>query len=84
LLQAQNNDRPWGRRETRPDDGPAVEVELLKSKPLRAPCTMGGAIGFAAVIVVLGIFLPRVLHALEAFLLLLFEKATLFLQHLRF
>ncbi len=44
---------------------------------------MGGAIGFAAVIVALGIFLPRVLQSLETFLLLLFEKATLFLQHLR-
>ena len=43
---------------------------------------MGGAIGFAAVIVALGIFLPTVLHALEAFLLLLFEKMTQMLQHL--
>lgn len=43
---------------------------------------MGAAIGFAAVIIVLGIFLPTVLSALEEFLLTIISKATLFLATL--
>jgi len=43
---------------------------------------MGAAIGLAATIVVLGIFLPNVLSALEEFLLTLLAKATLFLATL--
>jgi len=39
---------------------------------------MGQAIGFAVIIIVVGIFLPDVLHALEEFLLTLLSKATFF------
>lgn len=38
------------------------------------------AIGLAALIVVLGIFLPKVLAAIQTFLLTFFEKATEVLQ----
>ncbi|MEK7193462.1 MAG: hypothetical protein AAB652_01590 [Patescibacteria group bacterium] len=41
---------------------------------------MGQAIGFAAIIVVLGVLLPRVLHALEAFLLVFLDKATILIE----
>ncbi|TSC82590.1 MAG: hypothetical protein G01um101420_257 [Parcubacteria group bacterium Gr01-1014_20] len=43
---------------------------------------MGSAIGFAAVVVVLGVFMPDVLHALQTFLLAFLEKATLIFQTL--
>ncbi|MEK9173084.1 MAG: hypothetical protein AAB594_00740 [Patescibacteria group bacterium] len=43
---------------------------------------MGSAIGFAAVVVVLGVFMPEVLHALQAFLLAFLLKATLLFQTL--
>lgn len=41
---------------------------------------MSKALGFAATIIVLAIFLPSVLHALETFLLLLLNRATVVLQ----
>ncbi len=37
---------------------------------------MGAAIGFAAIIIVLGIFMPSVLHGLETFLLTFLDRAT--------
>jgi hypothetical protein len=37
---------------------------------------MGAAIGLAAIIIVLGIFMPSVLHGLETFLLTFFDRAT--------
>jgi hypothetical protein len=37
---------------------------------------MGAAIGLAAIIVVMGVFLPAVLHAFENFLLTFFDIAT--------
>lgn len=40
------------------------------------------AIGLAAVIIVLGIFLPRVLGAMEGFLLTVLAKATTFVGNL--
>lgn len=41
---------------------------------------MGQALGFAAMIVVIAMFLPRVLSALEVLLLTFLEKATTILQ----
>ncbi len=41
---------------------------------------MGAAIGLAALIVVLGVFLPDVLRALEEFLLTFFGRATALLN----
>lgn len=41
---------------------------------------MAAAIAFAITLVVLGIFMPDVLRALETFLLTFFGKATAFLQ----
>lgn len=41
---------------------------------------MSAAIGLAAIIIVFGIFMPDVLHALSVFLLTLFGKATAMLQ----
>jgi hypothetical protein len=41
---------------------------------------MSQAIGLAMIIVVIAIFLPSVLHALENFLLLLLVRATSFVQ----
>jgi len=41
---------------------------------------MGAAIGLAAMIVVFAVFLPRVLSALEEFLLTFFRTATEILQ----
>ncbi|MEY4731331.1 MAG: hypothetical protein RL681_277 [Candidatus Parcubacteria bacterium] len=38
--------------------------------------SMGAAIGLAAIIIVLGIFMPSVLHGLETFLLTFFDRAT--------
>lgn len=43
---------------------------------------MGRAIGLAAMIVVLGVFLPRVLHAMEGFLITFFGRATDLLNNL--
>ena len=43
---------------------------------------MGAAIGFALLIIVLGIFLPDVLYALQVFLLTIIEKATIFVETL--
>ena len=43
---------------------------------------MGQAIGFALLLIVIGIFLPDVLHALEEFLLTLLDKATSFIDTL--
>ena len=37
---------------------------------------MGAAIGFAALIVVMGVFMPQVLQSLEQFLLMFFTRAT--------
>ena len=41
---------------------------------------MSKAIGLAIMLVVVGIFMPSVLHALSAFLLALLQKATAFVQ----
>jgi hypothetical protein len=41
---------------------------------------MGKAIGFAVLIVVLAVFLPDVLHALQEFLLTFFARATALLN----
>jgi hypothetical protein len=41
---------------------------------------MRSAIAFGMVIVILGIFLPGILHALDVFLLTLFDRATAVLQ----
>lgn len=43
---------------------------------------MRSAIAFGMVIVVLGIFLPGVIHALNVFLLTLFQQATALLNAL--
>lgn len=46
------------------------------------PCNtaMRSAIAFGLVIIIFGIFLPGVLHALDTFLLVLFDRATALLQ----
>jgi len=41
---------------------------------------MSKAIGFAALIIVFGIFMPDVLRALSAFLLAFLDKATVLIQ----
>ena len=41
---------------------------------------MGAALGFAAIVIVLGIFMPDVLHSLTVFLLTLLAKGTAFIQ----
>ncbi|MEK7542538.1 MAG: hypothetical protein AAB524_02455 [Patescibacteria group bacterium] len=43
---------------------------------------MGAAIGFAVILIVLGIFLPDVLNALEELFLTLLSKATFFVDTL--
>ena len=43
---------------------------------------MRSAIAFAAVLIVFGVFMPDVLHAVNAFLLVFFGKATAFLSAL--
>lgn len=43
---------------------------------------MGAAIGFAVILIVLGIFLPDVLNALKEFFLTLLQKATNFVDTL--
>ncbi|MBI2098558.1 MAG: hypothetical protein HYT49_02770 [Candidatus Wildermuthbacteria bacterium] len=43
---------------------------------------MGAAIGFAVILIVLGIFLPSVLNALENLFLTLLAKATTFIDTL--
>ena len=43
---------------------------------------MAAAIGFAILIIVAGVFLPDVLHALEELLLTLLSKATFFVSTL--
>jgi len=43
---------------------------------------MRKALGLAAMIIVLGIFMPDVLHAITAFLFALFNKATAMLNAL--
>lgn len=58
-----------------------TRVEVFKLTPPRTRA-MGRAIGFAAILVVLGIFMPEVLHALSAFLLAALSKATAFIQTL--
>ena len=57
----------------------AALVDAALNQPLPRTTCMGRAIGFAVVIVTLGVLLPRVLHALEAFLLAFLDKATLFM-----
>ena len=49
---------------------PSAPKALLQQK------NMGAAIGLAAIIIVLGIFMPSVLHGLETFLLTFFDRAT--------
>jgi len=44
---------------------------------------MGAAIGLAFILIVVGIFLPNVLDAMEEFLLTLLAKATSFLDALQ-
>ena len=58
----------------RPNHGHQL-VGLTKSTP---PCktAMRSAIAFGMVIVILGIFLPGVIHAMDVFLLALFQQAT--------
>jgi hypothetical protein len=41
---------------------------------------MRSAIAFGMVIVILGIFLPGVIHAMDVFLLTLFDRATALVQ----
>jgi len=41
---------------------------------------MGAAIGFAVLLIVLGVFLPDVLNALTELFLILIEKATAFVS----
>ena len=41
---------------------------------------MSSAIAFGMVIVILGIFLPGVIHAMDVFLLVLFDRATALLS----
>jgi len=43
---------------------------------------MRSAIAFGMVIVILGIFLPGVIHAMDVFLLALFDQATALVQAL--
>ena len=43
---------------------------------------MSAAIGFAVIIIAFGIFMPDVLHALSTFLLVLFGRATAFVNAL--
>ncbi len=43
---------------------------------------MRTALGFAVVVIVLGIFMPDVLHTLSAFLLALLNKAVAFINTL--
>jgi hypothetical protein len=38
--------------------------------------TMRSAIAFGLIVVILGIFLPGVIHAMDVFLLALFDRAT--------
>jgi hypothetical protein len=45
---------------------------------------MQGAFGLATMIVVVGVFMPKVLHALQTFLLLFFDKAAAVLQNVQF
>ncbi len=45
--------------------------------------SMGQAIGFAVILIILGIFLPDVLHALEDLFLTLLAKATMFVDTLQ-
>jgi hypothetical protein len=45
---------------------------------------MWRAVGLAALIVVIGVFLPEVLASMERFLLLFFEKATELLGQVQF
>jgi len=47
---------------------------LNNSHPARK--AMRSAIAFGMVIVILGIFLPGVIHAMDTFLLALFDRAT--------
>ena len=42
--------------------------------------SISAAIGFAALVIIFGIFMPDVLRALSVFLLTLFQKATAFVQ----
>jgi len=46
------------------------------------PKIMGAAIGFAAILIVLGVFLPDVLNGLKELFLILIEKATAFVSNL--
>jgi len=43
---------------------------------------MRSAIAFGLVIVILGVFLPGVIHAMDVFLLMLFDRATALVQAL--
>jgi len=43
---------------------------------------MGAAIGFALILIVLGVFLPDILTALNQLFLILIEKATAFVSML--
>jgi len=58
-------------------------VELASNNHLLQQSDMFQAIGLAAVIVVLGIFMPDVLDALQNFLLTLLQRATLVLDSIQ-
>ncbi|KKW04157.1 MAG: hypothetical protein A2564_01165 [Candidatus Wildermuthbacteria bacterium RIFOXYD1_FULL_50_12] len=70
------------RRAPVPYRGTAGPVSpLLRSPPCQG--SMGAAIGLAFILIVVGIFLPNVLDAMEEFLLTLLAKATSFLDALQ-
>jgi hypothetical protein len=50
-------------------------VESRKPNP-PASTAMRSAIAFGMVIVILGVFLPGIIHAMDVFLLTLFDRAT--------
>ena len=70
-----------GRRERHESvSGSVGRLLFVKASPRKS--TMLRAIGLAAMIVVLGVFIPRVLDAIELFLLTTLERATEFVDAL--
>jgi hypothetical protein len=57
---------------------------VVGSRKTTPPCknAMRSAIAFGLVIVILGVFLPGVIHAMDVFLLTLFDRATALVQAL--
>jgi hypothetical protein len=72
------------RRNLPQEEGQHMALTAASSGLEIKPCTkaMGQAIGLAIILVVIGIFMPDVLHALSTFLLALFSKATAFVNNL--